>query len=325
MVENHVRSNGVASKVAWDHFLINFLSKLGIFAVPIFLFLSGAFFAYAFSQGSLKTNYKIVWKNLKHIAFPYVIWSMIFYLEILILHNEKYSMLQYVKSLIVGYPYHFVPLLIFFYLVSPLLIRSIRYLGWVVIVSIGFYQLTLLNIVYPGILHFTFPSWMSLLAPPIISTTLADWAIFFPLGLIYGIRFTSLTEFISKTKWVLVSLVVLLFALDLLDMLEGSLLPLSHILASAIFILLATTLNRNRIPYIKQLEVLGKNAFILYLINLLLLDILLILIERFIPGVLAFRLILILLMLFLVLKIPLWILKGLGRFHRPAFQRYIFG
>jgi hypothetical protein len=246
-------------------------------------------------------------------------------LEIFLLHDKRFTLQEYIKHLIVGYPFNFVPLLIFYYLISPLLIRLIRYLGWVVIALIGLYQLILLSLVFPGALGFELPDWMGVLAPPVISTTLAEWAIFFPLGLIYVKRITSLTGFIEKTKWVWVGLTVLLYAIALLDVLELIRLPLARYLAPVTFILLTSIFKRNAFPFVKQLEVLGKKAYGLYLMNLLVLDILLFIVESFIPGVLSFYLLLMPQMFTLALLIPLWIINSFERLHRPVLQRYVFG
>jgi len=302
---NYARSQGIVTLPYWVQILLFFLSGLGIFAVPIFLYLSGAFFSYAASQDNLKTNYKIVWTNVKHVAIPYVIWSLIFYLEIYFLHDQKFSVLEYFKNLVVGYPFNFVPLLIFYYLLSPLIIRAIKVLGWVVIGLIGAYQLALLNIIFPGILGFRFPDWVHIFSPPIISSTLAEWAIFFPLGLIYVKRITGLTRFIEKTKWVWLGLTVLLYAIAFLDVLDLIHQPLARYFAPVTFILLTSIFKRNAIPYVKQFEALGKKAYGMYLMNLILLDLLLFMIERLIPGVLAFYLLLIPVMSILALIIPL--------------------
>lgn len=326
MSSSVARSQGAAATATWEQALLYIFSGLGaIYAVPIFLYLSGAFFAYAASKDNLKANYRVVWNNVKHVAIPYLIWSVIFYIEIYFLHDKRFTLVEYIKNLLVGYPFNFVPLLIFYYLISPLLIRLIRYLGWWLIALIGLYQLMLLNIVHPGILGFQFPGWMNILAPPVLSTTLAEWAIYFPLGLIYVKKITSQTEFVEKTKWVWVALTVILYLVAWLDALGVIPMPLARYLAAVPFMLLASIFKRNAIPYVKQLEVLGKKAYGLYLMNLLVLDILLFLLESLLPGLMAYYLLLIPLLFVLALLIPLWIINLFERLGRPGLQRYIFG
>jgi fucose 4-O-acetylase-like acetyltransferase len=62
--------------------------------------------------------------GLRHILVPYVIWSAVFYLVVYLLQGEQYTVFEYAKNLAVGYPYHFVPLLVFFYLIAPLIVRG---------------------------------------------------------------------------------------------------------------------------------------------------------------------------------------------------------
>src|SRR5690606_13332041 len=148
------------------------------------LFLSGCFFAYAASRGDLSANYRVVLVNLKHVAIPYLIWSLIFYAEILIFHGTRFSALEYIKNLLVGYPFNFVPLLIFYYVVSPLLIRLFRRIGWWMIGLIGLYQIFLLVVLHPHQVGLELPGVLRLLAPPVLSLPLSDWALYFPLGLV---------------------------------------------------------------------------------------------------------------------------------------------
>ena len=51
------------------------LQALGAFAVPVFLFVSGAFLAYAAKEFSVT----FIRSSLERILWPYVIWSGIFY------------------------------------------------------------------------------------------------------------------------------------------------------------------------------------------------------------------------------------------------------
>lgn len=326
MTSNSARSQGITITATWEQVLLFTLSGLGaIFAVPIFLYLSGAFFAYAASRDNLKSNYKVVWNNVKHVAIPYLIWSILFYIEIFFLHDKRFTLLEYVKYLIVGYPFNFVPLLIFYYLISPLLIRLIRYLGWGLILLIGLYQLLLLNVVYPGILGFEFPGWVDILAPPALLSTLAEWALFFPLGLIYVKKITIQTAFVEKTKWVWAGLTVFLYVLALLDVLEIVSLPLARYIAPVTFILLGSIFKRNAIPYVKQLEMLGKKAYGLYLLNLIVLDILLLMIQSIAPNLFAYYLLLITLLFSLTLLLPLYAMRGLEKLMKPVIFRYVFG
>ena len=198
-------------------FILRILNQLGVLAVPMFLFISGSFFAYAASGNRRKLSWKPVRSNLKHILWPYLIWSTVFYALVFVWKDERYSVLGYATKLLVGYPFHFVPILVFWYIASPVLVRFSDRYGWALIAVIGIYQLVLFNLVYSGAYGFRFPTWMHLLVPKIISVTMADWAIFFPLGLICGLKAKSVNPMLAKSRWILLSITIMMLALSFLD------------------------------------------------------------------------------------------------------------
>lgn len=61
------------------------LYELGIYAVPLFLFISGAFMAYAAKGEPPTVSWSVVRHTLKRLAWPYLIWSIILYVEVFLL------------------------------------------------------------------------------------------------------------------------------------------------------------------------------------------------------------------------------------------------
>ena len=306
--------------------VMTLLSGLGIFAVPIFLFLSGCFFAYAANKDDLKRNYKIVRANLLHVLMPFFIWSIIFYLEIYLLHDQSFTIWGYIKNLLVGFPYHFVPLLAFFYLISPILIRLSKFIGgWTIVVLIGALQLFLLNIEFAGILGFEFPIWVNRLVPPVLSSSLAEWGIFFPLGLFYVKSSSTVLPVLQKARWFLVVLTAGLYLVATLDVLSVINVPLARFLCPMTFMLITPTVQRNSIPFVRSLEQIGKKAYGLYLMNLLVLDSILFAIQTFIPGLLGYYLLLLPVLFILTLEIPMLIMRAADKNMKPVFNRYVFG
>ena len=175
-------------------FILSILTQLGVLAVPMFLFISGSFFAYAASGNRTKLSWKPVRSSLKYILWPYLVWSIVFYALVYVWKGEQYSVLGYATKLLVGYPFNFVPILVFWYIVSPVLVRFSDRFGWALIAVVGVYQLVLFNLVYPGAYGFQFPTWTHMLVPKIVGVTMAQWAIFFPLGLICGLKAKSVTS-----------------------------------------------------------------------------------------------------------------------------------
>src|SRR3990172_12585959 len=99
--------------MGWQVYFLSFLQGLGILAVPTFLFISGSFVAYAAQGDPPHLSRKFLLSSLRHILIPYMIWSLVFYIFIYFYLDVQISILGYLKNLIVGYPFHFVPLLVF--------------------------------------------------------------------------------------------------------------------------------------------------------------------------------------------------------------------
>ena len=81
------------------------------------------------------------------------------------------------------------------------------------IAVVGIYQLVLFNLVYPGAYGFQFPTWTHVLVPKIVSATMAQWAIFFPLGLICGLKAKSVTPVLAEFNWILSRVTIVMLAL----------------------------------------------------------------------------------------------------------------
>jgi hypothetical protein len=301
------------------------LSQLGMFAVPSFLFVSGCFFAYASRGDQSKLSYKTVLAGLRHIFWPYLIWSIIFYFVIYIGQDTTYSISGYLKNLIVGYPFDFIPLLAFFYVLSLILVRLCKHFGWILIGLIALYQITLLNLVYPGILGFIFPGWVHVLVPPVIGHTIAEWGIYFPLGLVYSLNANRLAPQLLRFKWLLVSTIAVTFIVAYLNAATVLVFPLADHICPLLFLLTFTIVKRNSIPMVRNLEKIGKRSYGLYLTNLIVLYIILLLIKVLFPGLLYYQLLLLPFLFGFALLIPLTFMINLE--HLPIYRvyPYVFG
>lgn len=248
--------------------LLMIIGELGAFAVPIFLFTSGSFFTYALSNKDLKPSFKIIRSNILHVLWPYLFWSGFFYLVIALLEKEVYSITGYLKFLIVGYPFNFVPILIFFYLFSLFLVRYGQKWGLLMLGIIGLYQLFLLNVEFTGILGFTFPQWAVYLTPPVLRRTLGIWGIYFPLGVVYSLNRENMIPWLRKFKWFFIFVTVILYFLDVFDAAALIYVPIAHYLLPVTFILLTPLIRRESLPFVRLLENFGKKSYGLYLTNI---------------------------------------------------------
>lgn len=317
---------GLSAVTGWQRYLLTSIQALGVFAVPTFLFISGSFISYAAQGSPPRLSRKFLLSSLRHIVFPYVIWSVIFYIFVYFVQNERYDLLGYLKNLIVGYPFHFVPLLVFFYLLSPLLIRVGRSVyGAILLLFIGAFQLLLLNILYPGVLYIVFPDWMGIFAPPVLRSTLALWAIFFPLGLVYGLDPRKFMPISRKLGWLFGLITAVLFIAGLLDIYSIIRFPLARFLVPVSFVLLLPGIRREEIPFLRLLERIGRRSYGIYLTHLFVLYLTADILVKFIPGVFSFHSLIALSLILMGCGIPVYIMENAARGSVKKMYRYVFG
>lgn len=301
------------------------LKEIGLFAVPIFMFMSGAFLVFAIQNRSLAQSYRIIGINLVHIVVPYLLWTAVFQILIFLILGERYTVGGYTKNFIVGYPFNFVPLLIFFYLIAPFLLRIGKRFPVQLLLVIFIYELLLYNFLFPVTLGFTYPEWAVYFRPPVIWATFATWGFFFPLGLVYNLHSKKITPVLKQMKWILIILTFLLFILVLLNEHVILIFPFADVLVAVVGAFLLPLIPRDRIPYAKRLETMGKRAYGLYLTNLITITILVYLVNRFIPGILKNNLIAVPLLFVFVLIIPQTIMHWMERYPSQTGYRYVFG
>lgn len=333
IVLNHSISMGIDAQVptgfsaigGWEQLLLSFLQALGIFAVPIFLFISGSFVAYAAQGDPPRLSSKFLRSTLRHILVPYLTWSIVFYLVIFFVHNERYSLVGYIKNLLVGYPYHFIPLLVFYYILSPFLVILGKRYALLLLILIGIYQIFSMNLFDPGTLGFSFPAWAHWLTLPVLRRTMADWAIYFPLGAIYGIHAKVLLPQLKRWNWLLLLATVIIFFIGMLDANRVITFPLARFICQTTFVLALPAISRDRIPLFRQFENLGKRSYGLYLTHLIIIDLSLLLLGLVLKGIIGVHVVLFPLLFLLGLFIPLGIMNLASRGRVKRAYRYVFG
>lgn len=329
IVLNHIITAGdtFSPVEGWAQYLLTVLQALGTFAVPTFLFISGAFVSYA-ARGKSALSFKFIWGSVKHILWPYLIWSIIFYLTIMATRGQVQSMPGYIKSLLVGFPYHFVPLLLFYYIISPLLVIMGKRFGWLLLLGIGLYQLFLMAAVKPAEAFGmgTLPGWTWYLTPPVLRTTMADWAIYFPMGLVFSMHNTALKPQLQRWMWVSVTAVTLLFLLGIANAFGLVAAPWARFLAPIPLMFLLPVINRNSIPSVSRFEQVGRRSYGIYLIHFIVLDWVLLGISWLLPGLFDYPLLVYPLLFVVALFAPLLFMEWVSK--RPSTRkvyRYVFG
>lgn len=333
VIVNHAVTLSLAESVeanqraatAVELFVLMALKELGVIAVPVFLFLSAAFLVYALQSRPINAGYKVVVSSLKHIVWPYVFWSFVFFLVMFLIKGERSSPLQYAKNILVGYPFNFVPLLIFFYLLSPLLVWAGKRAPWAVAAGFGLYQLFLINALKPGIMGFAFPEWTYALTPPVLRVTLAVWGIFFPLGILYSLHRARFHQVLERFWPLIAAAAAVLYVLAVLHAAGSIAFPLAEVFLPVVLILLAPLVRREWIPAARSLEQIGKRSYGLYLTNLIIIMTVLMVIRVIAPPVLGWYLLVVPILVLAALLLPLFLINATDRITGPTASRYVFG
>jgi peptidoglycan/LPS O-acetylase OafA/YrhL len=308
------------------YYLLLVLSELGILAVPVFLFTSGSFISYAARRNPPKLPWKNVWATSKRILWPYLFWSSVFFIFIYFRKNEEYNLFGYLRNLVVGRPFHFIPILMFYYVASPLLVWLADRFGLVLLVVIGLYQLLLADLVLPANLGLNFPNWMQILVPPALGTTMAMWGIYFPLGLVYGLKAQKVRPWLQKFRVLILIITTVCFALHVLH--EASVLrfPLTYFASPFTFLLLVPSIKRNSIPMVGHLEKVARKVYGLYLTHLIVLDIVFYSVQLLVPWLLTHQIMLSVFLFFAALGVPLVVMNSAARIPPTrTIYRYVFG
>lgn len=309
----------------WIRNLLLMVKEMGVVAVPIFLFLAGAFMMYALKDKTIFEGYRLVLPALRNVIFPYLLWSAFFYLVFFLVRGETYSLFGYLKNLLVGYPFNFVPTLVFFIFISPLIAWALRRFPFITMSAIILYQILLVTIRLPGILGFSLPTWLGFLFIPVIGLPLALWAFFYPTGMLYIQYSEPFKNRLRAFLPVIITLTLVLFIIAVLKEIGTFDLPQAEWLLPMVFILLIPFINRKKIAFLAFFENLGKRSFGIYLLNLTVITLLVQAAANFIPWV--FRLepflviVLIAITILLITQFMAWVERT---FSRKVYN-FIFG
>lgn len=327
IVLNHTITAGdtFAPVEGWVRQVLTVLQALGAFAVPTFLFISGAFVAYA-ARGKSVLSLKFIWASVKHILWPYLIWTVIFYVVLFFTRDRQHSVGEYLHFFLTGEPYHFVPLLLFFYIISPLLVIVGQRFGWLLLLLIGLYQLFLIFALHPQVFGVTPPGWTWWLTPPVLRNTMADWAIYFPMGLIFSMHNTAVKPRLQRLKWISLTAVLLLFAVGILNAFGMLSAPWARFFAPVPLMLLLPIISRNTIPQVGRFEQVGRRSYGIYLTHFIVLELVLFTLRQLTPGLAGWPLLVFPLLFVAALFVPLWVMEWAAK--RPSTRRvyrYVFG
>ena len=307
-----------------------------VIGVPAFLFISGFFVAYTARSGKAGPSWNIVWARIKVLLVPYLIWSGVtFALDAFL--GTTYQPAEYLFRLFstgAGGGLWYVPLLCYFYLLSPFLVPLAKARPRLFLSSMALIQLGAMGLRYlqsfageiPGLdlmLRLT-PEW-----------SVTRWIFFFSLGIFACLHTRELKQWLAPRRWALLAAAGTLYLLNLVESERilrltqatwfAGLDTLSFNLCAVACLLCFLAFEQARIPYSQRLSRLGMRSFGIYILHALIIEIASRGIRVVLPLFLAHPLLFTALLVVFGLGGSLLLMEAVARSPARKAYRYFFG
>ena len=320
-----------------SYFVGRLIEQLVVFSVPAFLFVSGFFIAFATGRNRPNVSWSIIKSKIKYLVIPYLIWSFVIFL-LLFLQGTRYTPKQYIIFLFTGQTnpaYYFVPLLIQFYLLSPIIVPLAKK-RWKPLLVVTFaIQLIVQALYYPELLGLG-GSGLSSLAILIPKWFFPSRIFWFTAGVVIGFNQSQLKLWLARYKWYFLSLTVVLVPLGILEweyyLRIAGRQWFDHketyidTFYSIAFILSFLAFDRiSKVPFSKQLGDIAGKSFGIYLIHSPVMEYTARAIYHLLPWILAYQLIFQPILIVLGLGVPLLLMSIVNKSPVRRYYQYLFG
>jgi surface polysaccharide O-acyltransferase-like enzyme len=326
----------------WDqlgtlpHYVLIMVRSLGVFAVPAFLFISGFFVAYAARGNRPAPRWKVVKARIVNLLVPYVIWSGIVFIGDA-LQGITYEPVEYLLRLVTrgaNRPLYYVPLLCYFYLLSPLIV-PIAKTKWRLLLSVSaLIQLGTIVLRYLMLFGLKIPG-LDLMIRITPDWSLIRWVFFFALGTVAGLHIQRFKAWLAVRKWGLLATTAVLFPLNILesDVLlrttrnhwGATISTMSYSLFAIAFILCFLAFAQVSIPFSRTLYQLSKRSYGIYLLHPSIMEFVARVIRQITPSLLAHQILFVTLVFVAGLGIPLLLMVAMTKSPGRRYYRYLFG
>lgn len=318
------------------YYVLLAIRQLTIWGVPAFLFISGFFMAYAARGSQSALSWKMVRTRLVYLLVPYVIWSAMCFAGDA-LEGLTYAPREYLERLVFGRAhgsYFYVPLLVQFYLLAPLLAPVARTRGRLLLVVAACLQGSAIGLRYlllfwideadlGPLIHLQAP-WLFVI-----------WCFFFVLGFVGGFHLTELKLWLARRKWALLAAMIALAPLAIVEPemiylntgVDRRFVPLTIAtnLYSVAFLLCFLAFEIS-LPFPRGISEVGKRSYAIYLLHLKTMQFFGRVIRQIAPWMLAHQVLLFKPLMFAIgLGVPLLFMALVARLPARRVYRYLFG
>ena len=317
---------------SFSYHLIIFIRQLSTFSVPAFLIISGFFISFLARGKDANVTWKQVIPRAKVLLYPFVIWTVLRFVLLRRLPESIEDILQ---------PYHFIPLLIQFYLLSPFLVRVAK-TNWKLLLGISLF-------LHLGIQFYRYAEDMRWMLPgqDLVLWLTPRWIFYgqqpfwFPFGIVFGLHATEFYQKLKTYKWPL--LIGTLFFLGLMiteyyvafsmsgEAWMGAtfaganfsgMVRIFYIFFTILFIL---SLDDAILPFPKVVTDLGSRSLGIYMANIPCIYVTAVLMYRLTPQLLGIQPIYLSVLFAAGVGIPLFLMYLVRRTPLRSYYRYIFG
>jgi len=316
---------------------LRILEQLVVFSIPAFLIVSGYFVAVATGRNQSSVSWKVVTTRVMYLLIPYLLWSLVAIGLKLFVEGEQLPLPTLVRMFLTGSTnevFYFVPLLVQFYLLSPIFVPLARKHWKALLIVTALLQLMVHILQFPMLLGQPneFSQQIFKLLPKWFFLARIFW---FPLGIVIGFHLPEFKKFLIPLRWWLVGAGVLLiplgvvewevyFRLSGLQWLAHSETILDSVYAIAVvFGILA--FEKSNLPLSNFISSLGGKSYGIYLTHAIVIEYAAKVIYRLIPGMLGYQILLQPVFILCGLGVPLLLMAIVDKSPARKYYTYIFG
>jgi peptidoglycan/LPS O-acetylase OafA/YrhL len=200
--------------------------------------------------------------------------------------------------------------------------------GALLLTAIGAWQAWLLAVRFPEMfgLEGWLPAWAGATTPPVLFTSMSDWGIYFPLGLVISLHGAGLKPQLERWRPAAVAAVAVFFGLGILNafgLLEA---PWARFVAPLPLMFILPTIDRRSIPWLDAFERLGRRSYGIYLSHFVAINAVVLTIGRGTPGLERLPLVVVPAFLIAALGLSLGLMEVMARaVPVRRIYRYAFG
>jgi surface polysaccharide O-acyltransferase-like enzyme len=317
---------------SFSYHLIIFIRQLSTFSVPAFLIISGFFISFLARGKDANVTWQQVIPRAKVLVYPFVIWTVLRFALLRRLPQSVEDILQ---------PYHFIPLLIQFYLLSPFLVKLAKshwklllVISLILHLGIQFYRYAEdVRWMLPGqdLVLFLTPRWIFYGQQPF-------W---FPFGIVFGLHAAEFSQKLKDYRWPLFVGTLIFFGLMIVEYyvafsISGEawmgatfaganfsgMMRIFYIFFTIMFIL---SLDEVVLPLPRLVTDLGSKSLGIYMANIPAIYVVAVLMYRLTPKILGIQPLYLGILFAAGVSVPLLLMYLVRRTPLRAYYRHIFG